>query len=104
MLTIGQYFGMTANEERMKRFARLLPLERMHAAWSDGSIVVGAGAFDFNLSVPAADLPTVGVSLVVVTPTHRRRGLMRALMRVQLDAAHERRELLAALWSSEETV
>src|SRR4029453_5211368 len=104
VLAIGQYFGMVANEERMQRFVDLMTLERMHAAWSDGSIVGGAGAFAFKLSVPGGDLPTAGVSVVGVTPTHRRRGVMRGLMRAQLDAAHERGEPLAALWASEETI
>jgi predicted acetyltransferase len=44
------------------------------------------------------------VSVVGVTPTHRRRGVLRALMRAQLDAAHERGDPLAALWASEETI
>jgi predicted acetyltransferase len=104
VLAIGQYFGMTANEERMQRFSNLITLERMHAAWSDGSIVGGAGAFPFNLSVPGGDLPTAGVTVVGVLPTHRRRGVMRTLMRAQLDAAHERGDPLAALWASEETI
>jgi predicted acetyltransferase len=104
ILAIGQYFGMVANEERMQRFADLMTLERMHAAWSNGTVVGGAGAFDFNLSVPGGDLPTAGVTVVGVTPTHRRRGVMRALMRAQLDAAHERGDPLAALWASEETI
>ena len=34
------------------RFLRLLELERMHAAFEDGEIVGGAGAFSFDLSVP----------------------------------------------------
>ena len=63
VLAIGQYFGMVANEERMQRFVDLMTLERMHAAWSDGSIVGGAGAFEFNLSVPGGDLPTAGVTV-----------------------------------------
>jgi predicted acetyltransferase len=104
VLAIGQYFGMVANAERMERFGDLMKLERMHAAWSDGLIVGGAGAFEFKLSVPGGDLPTAGVTVVGVTPTHRRRGVMRALMRAQLDAAHERGEALAALWASEETI
>jgi len=79
VLAIGQYFGMVANEERMQRFADQMTLERMHAAWSDGTV---AG----------------------VLPTHRRRGILRALMRAQLDDAHERGEPLAALWASEETI
>lgn len=102
VLAIGEYFGMTANEERMQRFADQMTLERMHAAWSDGTIVGGAGAFDFNLTVPGGDLRTAGVTVVGVLPTHRRRGVLRALMRAQLDDAHERGEPLAALWASEE--
>lgn len=104
ILAIGQYFGMVPTEEGMQSFADLLTLERMHAAWSDGSIVGGAGAFQFDLSVPGGDLPTAGITVVGVAPTHRRRGVMRALMRTQLDEAHERGEPLAALWASEETI
>lgn len=104
VMAIGQYFGMTPNEERMSRFSELMTLERMHAAWADGTIVGGAGAFDFNLTVPGGELPTAGVTVVGVTPTHRRRGVLRSLMRAQLDDAHERGEPLAALWASEETI
>jgi predicted acetyltransferase len=104
VFAIGQYFGMTPTEERMQRFLDQITLERMHAAWSDGAIVGGAGAFTFNVTVPGGDLPTAGVSVVGVYPTHRRRGVLRALMRAQLDDAHERGEPLSALWASEETI
>ena len=104
VFAIGQYFGMTPTEERMQRFLDQITAERMHAAWENGSIVGGAGAFAFNLSVPGGDLPTAGVSVVGVYPTHRRRGVLRSLMRAQLDAAHEHGEPLAALWASEETI
>jgi predicted acetyltransferase len=104
VLAIGQYFGMVPNEERMQRFADQITLERMHAAWSDGTVVGGAGAFDFSLTVPGGDLRTAGVTVVGVLPTHRRRGILRGLMRAQLDDAHERGEPLAALWASEETI
>ena len=61
---------MVPNEERMRRFTDLLPLERMHGAWSNGTIVGGAGAFAFDLTVPGGDLPTAGVSVVgVLQPT-----------------------------------
>ncbi len=104
VFAIGQYFGMTPTEERMQRFLDQITLERMHAAWSDGAIVGGAGAFTFNVTVPGGDLATAGVSVVGVYPTHRRRGVLRGLMRAQLDDAHERGEPLAALWASEETI
>jgi predicted acetyltransferase len=101
---IGQYFGMVPTEERMQRFLDQITLERMHAAWSNGAVVGGAAAFTFNMTVPGGDLPTAGVSVVGVYPTHRRRGVLRSLMRAQLDDAHERGEPLAALWASEETI
>ena len=40
---IGQYFNPPPNEEFLELFARLLPHERMHAAFEDGEIVGGAG-------------------------------------------------------------
>jgi predicted acetyltransferase len=104
VFAIGQYFGMVPTEERMQRFVDQITLERMHAAWSDDAVVGGAGAFTFNVTVPGGDVPTAGVSVVGVYPTHRRRGVLRALMRAQLDDAHERDEPLAALWASEETI
>ena len=32
VFAIGQYFGMEPTEERMERFSKNLPIERMHAA------------------------------------------------------------------------
>jgi predicted acetyltransferase len=101
---IGQYFGSVPTEERMQRWVDQLGLERMHGAWLDGVIVGGAGAFTFNLTVPGGDLPTAGVTVVGVYPTHRRRGVLRSLMRAQLDDVHKRGEPLAALWASEEPI
>ena len=88
----------------MQRFTKLLPLERMYGAWSNKAIVGGAGSFPFDLTVPGGDLPTAGVTVVGVLPTHRRRGVLRSLMRAQLDDAYERGEPLAALWASEESI
>jgi predicted acetyltransferase len=101
---IGQYFGAPPPEERLQSFAEQVTFERMHGAWSDGAVVGGAGAFTFNMTVPGGDLATAGVTVVGVYPTHRRRGVLRALMRAQLDDAHERGEPMAALWASEETI
>ena len=101
---IGQYFGPPIPQERAERFLRILELERMHAAFDDGTIVGGGGAFSFDFSVPGGSLPAAGVTVVGVYPTHRRRGVLRSLMRAQLDEARERGEPVAALWASEETI
>ena len=104
VFAIGQYFGMEPTEERMERFSKNLPFERMHAAREDGKTVGGAGAFPFEMTVPGAIVPTAGVTVVGTFPTHRRRGVLRAMMRAQLDDVRERGEPLAALWASEETI
>jgi predicted acetyltransferase len=103
-LAIGQYFGAEPTEERLERFTRNLPLERMHAAREDGTIVGGAGVFPFEMTVPGTIVPTAGISVVGVYPTHRRRGVLRAMMKTQLEDVHERGEPLAALFASEETI
>jgi predicted acetyltransferase len=101
---ISSYFEVDRDPERAERFLRNLPLERMHAAWTDGAIVGGAGAFPFQFSVPGGTVACAGVTVVGVYPTHRRRGVLREMMRAQLDDVRERGEPIAALWASEETI
>src|SRR4029077_5798616 len=83
---ITHYFGSETSIEDAARFATWLALEGMHAAFDDGRAVGGAGAFSYEMSVPGgASVPTAGVSVVGVLPTHRRRGLLRSLMKAQLE-------------------
>jgi predicted acetyltransferase len=68
----------------------------------DGRQVVGtAGIFSYQMAVPGGSLPCGGVTRVGVAATHRRRGLLTAMMRRQLDDMHQRGEPLAALYASE---
>jgi predicted acetyltransferase len=101
---IGQYFNPPPTEEWLEAASKVLPHERMHAAFEDDQIVGGAGAFPFELSVPGGSLPCAGVTAVGVHPTHRRRGVLRSMMDTQLRDVHERGEPIAALWASEETI
>jgi predicted acetyltransferase len=76
----------------------------MLAAW-DGEAMIGAtGAIPFRLSVPGGSVACCGTTTVGVTPTHRRRGVLRALMHRHLDDAHERGEPVAALWATDEGI
>jgi predicted acetyltransferase len=70
---------------------------------ADGELVAGhAAAYTRDLTVPGAIVPAAHVTLVGVRPTHRRRGLLNAMMRRQLDEiAAAGREPVAALWASE---
>ncbi len=103
-LAIGQYFGFEPTDELLELTLKTLPLERMHAAWEGPGIVGGAGVCPFELTVPGAVVPTAGVTVVGTYPTHRRRGVLRSMMRAQLDDVHERGEPLAALWASEDMI
>jgi predicted acetyltransferase len=73
----------------------------------DAEVLAGiATAFAFQVTVPGgAAVPAAGVSWVAVLPTHRRRGVLRALMTHQLQAVHEQGdEPLAILWASEPVI
>lgn len=71
----------------------------------DGDAVVAhAGAFAFSMSLPGGVRPVAGVTAVSVLATHRRRGLLRSLMRRQLDDLHEAGTSVAALWASESAI
>jgi predicted acetyltransferase len=99
---IWHYFGGSATDEDVARFAPILPAERVHAAFDGDAIVGGAGAYLFDTTVPGgAQVPTAGVMAVGVLPTHRRQGALTKLMQRQLADAHERGEPLAMLYASE---
>jgi predicted acetyltransferase len=102
--SIGHYFGWVPTEEDAERFSSLLPHERLHAVFDDGRIVAGAGAYGLELTLPGGPAPCAGVTVVGVLPSHRRRGLLRRMMELQLRDVREREEPIAALWASEETI
>ena len=75
--------------------------ERIIAAFDDERPVATAGALTFRLSVPGGEAAAAGVTLVGVDPAHRRRGILRSMMRHQLDDIRARGESIAILWASE---
>src|ERR1044072_2720574 len=102
---ISHYFGQENQLEDAERFAQWIEVERMHAAFDGDRIVGGAGAFSYRMSVPGgATVPTAGVTVVGVLPTHRRRGVLTSLMRAQLEDSRARGDLAAYLWASESTI
>ena len=101
---IGHYFGWQPTHEEVHWLGRVMPLDRVHAAFDDAAIVGGAGVYPFRLTVPGGEVPCAGITVVGVLPTHRRRGLLTRMMRAQLTDIRARGEPLAALWASEETI
>ena len=103
-MAIGQYFGNEGDPEKTRA---------LHTAASARANARGLGGrphrrrrgrLSVQLSVPGGTVPCGGTTVVGVAPTHRRRGVLRAMMRAHLDDVHERGEPIAALWASEETI
>ncbi|HUZ81955.1 MAG TPA: GNAT family N-acetyltransferase [Gaiellaceae bacterium] len=101
---ISHYFGSENSLEDAERFAQWIEVDRIHAAFDDGRIVGGAGAFGFRMSVPGGEVPAAGVTVVGVLPTHRRRGVLSSMMKAQLADCRDRGDRVAYLWASEGTI
>jgi predicted acetyltransferase len=101
---IFHYFGSKPDPDFLDGLGRLLPADRIHAAFEDGTVVGSGAAFPFETGVPGGLVRAAGVTLVGVLPTHRRRGILRSLMRAQLEDVHERDEPMAYLWASEDAL
>ncbi len=101
---VWHYFGGAPTPQDGNRFAPFITPERAYAARENGVIVGGCASFPLEMSVPGDTVKAAGVTTVGVMPTHRRRGILRRMMRAQLDDIHARGETVAALWASEDTI
>lgn len=87
--------------EQAGRWLRL-DLDRTACAFEGDEMVGTSRNFSMEVTVPgAAMVPAAAVSAVAVLPTHRRRGVLTAMMRRLLDDAAERSEPIAMLTASE---
>ncbi|GMR03040.1 MAG: GNAT family N-acetyltransferase [Acidimicrobiia bacterium] len=85
-------------------FRNTLPPERTLAAFEGEDIVGTLGGYDLELTVPGGTVPMEGTTVVTVFPTHRRMGLLRAMMSDHLDNAIANGYPIAGLWASESDI
>src|SRR5438270_8072415 len=84
--TTGVAFGAHLEDKDIEHELVAFHPERSLAVFDGGRIVATAGAFPFDLTLPGdRTTPMEGVTWVGVLPTHRRRGILTAMMRRQLD-------------------
>jgi predicted acetyltransferase len=82
-----------------------LDIDRTLAGFEGDELVSTSRNYSLELTVPGGtSLPAAGVSAVTVLPTHRRRGVLREMMRGLLDEAVGRGEPVAMLTASEPTI
>lgn len=97
-------FGEEATGPEVEDWMKLLEPDRWLGAFErPGSDVPlgGAAALSLRLTVPGGEVPAAAVTAVGVRPDHRRRGILRTLMRRQLDDIRQQGEPVAILWASE---
>ncbi len=92
-----------ADEQEAER-PRFEP-DRSIGAFDSAEVVGHSCLYTFTMTVPGGPLGIAGVSMVGVLPTHRRRGVLTALMRSQLTTLHETGgEPVAVLTASEPAI
>ncbi len=96
--------GDALEDEDSTNFRRIVELPRTVAAFDRGDLVGTCVAFSLEVTVPGGALPMGGTTMVTVQPTHRRRGVLRAMMKEHLDEVRRRGEPLAGLWASEGSI
>ena len=97
-------FAERLRDEDAAAYEAVFEPDRAIAAYDRNRVVGTAGIFSFDFTIPGGVVPAAGVTIVGVQPTHRRRGVLRRMMRMQLDAIHDRGESLAILWASEGSI
>lgn len=98
-------FGHAGDEETVAEYVALFLAEWALAVYDVGRIVATAGAQPFELTLPGlSSVDAIGVTAVTVSPTHHRRGLLRAMMERQLSDFRERGLAVAMLTASEAAI
>jgi len=99
-------FGYTPDVDAEALRGRLIELDRSLIGRLDGEWVGCGSIYSLDMSVPGGvTVPTAGITWISVLPTHRRRGILTALMRRQFDDIRGAgREPIAALWAAEPAI
>ena len=96
--------GRDLTADELEYGGRGVHLDRTLAVFDDGRLVGTAHNEILDMNVPGAVLQSALVAYVGTQPTHRRRGIMTALMTRQLEDLHEEGVPLAHLQASESVI
>ena len=99
-------FPETPNEDGSGVFWSAWEMERnLLATTAQGRPIGTAAAYSFELTLPGGAIaPATGVTNIGVMPSHRRQGVMTAMVRRQFDDVRERGEYLVVLLAMEATI
>ena len=102
---IATAFGETRSEQALADIQRGVEFDRIIAAF-DGDRIVGTGGADsMELTLPGlTTTPVGGLTAISVLPTHRRRGILRAIIARHFEDVAERGEVVSVLIASESAI
>lgn len=99
---LGIAFGADRNDGEADRLRQVLGLDRASAVFDRGRIVATMGSYRLDVVVPGgADVAAAGLTRVTVAATHRRQGLLTAMIDAHLSEAEADRRPISVLWASE---
>ena len=101
LLALGFGAGPTSPADHRASVTAVAEVDRVVVVEDEGRIVGTAAAHSLTMALPGGTVPMAGVAGVVVSPTHRRRGLLTTLLETIHDQAVERNEPLSGLTASE---
>lgn len=104
---VSRGFGQDGDsgEASRERFNAIFELDRTLAAFDGDDIIGTCAGFSLGVTVPGgAEVPMGGTTVITTQPTHRRQGVLRAMMERHLGDVEDHREPLAGLWASEGSI
>jgi predicted acetyltransferase len=102
--TAGLAFGFDPNQETDGHYLEVLDPARTRCGFDENVMVSTSAAYSLDMTVPGGSVACGGTTVVTVAPTHRRQGVLRAMMRAHLDDVREHEEPIAALWASDSAI
>jgi predicted acetyltransferase len=98
----GTVFGERWPSESIDDMRRVFEFDRSVCGFDAGAMVATGGAFSFQLAVPGgSQIGAGGLTVIAVLPTHRRRGILRAIMTRHFEDVLARGEPVSILAASE---
>jgi len=98
-------FGEESTDEKIADETIHIEYDRMLGVADRGQLIAGAGVYSFDVTLPGGDaIPMAGVTWVGCLPSHRRKGILRKMMKYQLADVVARGEAVAGLTASEAVI
>src|SRR3954447_18945729 len=99
-------FAEEATGPYLEQPSPVAELDRSLGLFDGDRVAATSGIYSLEMTVPGGGVvPTAGITWVTVSPTHRRQGVLTAIMRRQLEEVHAAgREPVAALWAAESSI